>query len=106
MTAEPVRARPLTVPPLGIGAVFQNVSAGNGTASFSMEEGQVLVAFRPAEPNDPGVVSLLDSNNVAVLTMDADGYSSYFVPHGGETYRFTCTSDCAMLAMVAPNDAR
>lgn len=89
--------------PIGPGAVFSDVPAGSvATAEFTLGEGYAVVTFQPVDIQNPGVATLYDGDDVAVLTIDAEGYSPAIVPPGGGTYYFKATLGAKRLAMTLP----
>lgn len=92
--------------PIGVGASFPDVRANSlPTTSFEFSEGPVVVTFQPVDLNSPGVATLYDSADVAILTMDREGYSNHIVPRGGATYYFKATKGARILAMTRPTIA-
>jgi hypothetical protein len=92
-----------TTIPIGVTASFQDVRASLATPVFGMDAGQAVVTFQARDPNNPGIVTLLDSDNNIMLTMEAEGYSSFYVPTGGARYYFTATLGAKTLAMTHPS---
>jgi hypothetical protein len=92
-----------TTIPIGVTASFQNVPAGAATAVFGMDAGQAVVTFQALDRNNPGVVTLYDSGNNVKLTMNAEGYSTFYVPTGGARYYFSTTAGAKALAMTHPS---
>lgn len=90
--------------PIGITASFSNVRAGSiATANFTMPPGTVIITFQAVDVQNPGVVTLYDSGDNAILTINTDGQEIYRVPHGGATYYFKATLGANLLAMTLPN---
>lgn len=88
--------------PIGPGASFSNVGANKATASFSFDEGRVVVTFQPVNVNDPGVATLYDSADTAILTLDEAGHANHVVPRGGATYYLKATKGANVLAVTRP----
>lgn len=89
--------------PIGPGASFSRVPANTNTARFTIGEGNAIVVFQPVDVNDPGTVTLYDSDAAVILTMDREGYSNAIVPPGGKTYYFFATKGANVLAFVQPS---
>jgi len=89
--------------PIGPTASFSNVPAGSiATATFTFGEGYAVVVFQPIDVNNPGVATLYDSGNNAVVTLDSEGFDSIIVPAGGMTYYFKATLGAKVLAVTQP----
>lgn len=90
--------------PIGLTASFSNVKTGSvATANFTMPAGTVIITFQAVDVQNPGVVTLYDSGDNALITMNTDGQEIYRVPHGGATYYFKATLGANLLAMTQPN---
>jgi|SRR5688572_13168120 len=88
-----------------IAASFPNRAANTTTAAFTLTAGLAELVVRAADPNDPGVVTLLDSASATVVTVrtsqgDFPGYtgSAYFVTRGG-AYTISNTTPIAQLTI-------
>lgn len=89
--------------PIGPGASFSKVPAGSiATATFTMGEGLAIVTFQPVNLNNPGVVTLYDSSDNVILTMNSEGYDNVQVPTRGLSYYFKATLGANLLAMTQP----
>ncbi len=95
----------MTTPvPIGVTASISPVASGSiATRSFTMPEGIAVVTFQPLNVNDPGVVTLYDSGNNVILTINAEGYETFQVPLGGGTYYFKATLGAQLLAATVPS---
>ena len=88
--------------PIGPTTSFKNVQAGATTASFALMEGTGVITFRPYDVNDPGVMTLTNSDSVTVGTLNKQDYFSFQVPRGGDTYTVTVTKAAEMIAATNP----
>lgn len=89
--------------PIGPGASFSKVPAGSiATSTFTLGEGYAIITFQPCDVNNPGLVSLYDSGNNVVATVDGEGYETVMVPIGGMTYYFKATLGANLIAMTQP----
>lgn len=89
--------------PIGPGQSFSNVAKNSiATSTFSMGEGYAVVTFQPLVLSDPGVVTLYDSSDNVILTMNSEGYEAVVVPNGGASYYFKATLGAKILAMTQP----
>lgn len=101
----------MTTPvPIGVGSSFAKVRVGGQTANFTLPEGIHVIAFQPVDVNNPGVVTLYDTDeagdnlsaDMVVLTMTIEGYETIQVPSGGNTYYFTASLGANILAAIQP----
>jgi len=94
--------------PSGITNSFQNLS-GISTA-FDLAPGGVwhIVLFNPRDNDDPGVLTLLDSDGNAVLNLTTAGYAPFISGQPGTGYRFSMSSGytAAQVAIVRPTNQR
>lgn len=88
--------------PIGPTASFADVARNVSTGNFSFGGGYAVVTFQPADLDDPGTVTLYDSDDNTILTMKAEGYESFIVPPAGATYYFTATKGANILAATQP----
>lgn len=89
--------------PIGPGQSFARVPAGGiATANFSIGGGYAIVTFQPIDLNNPGVATLYDSTDAAILSINSEGYDSLIVPPAGATYYFKATLGAKILAMTQP----
>lgn len=92
--------------PNGITASFSNVRANDNTATFVMSAGMVVITFNPRDVDRPGVLTLYDSGNNALLTMTQGGSYPWQVPSPSASYYFSSTAHIGTVAMTLPNDLR
>lgn len=91
--------------PIGVTASFSNVPAGSiATSTFTFSDsGIAVVTFQPVSLDTPGVVTLYDSSNNVVTTLNSEGYETVIVPNGGASYYFKATLGANILAMTMPS---
>ena len=90
--------------PTGVGVSFAKVDKNAATKTFSFgEQGIVVLTFQPVDVNNPGVVTLYDSSDNVIVTMNTEGYETFQVPVGGASYYFKATLGANILAATIPS---
>ena len=85
-------------------APFDSVATANATFS---DGGNAVLTFQPVDPNNPGVATLYDSGNNALVTMNQGGYAAFYIPTGGGTYYWKATLGANIVAItLTGNQAR
>lgn len=93
--------------PEGVTSSFSFPQAGANTATFTLPgSAQAVITFQPLDMNNPGVLTLYDSGNVAIFTMLAAGYAPLIVPGAGASYYISTTLGAKLVAATVPNSLR
>ena len=89
--------------PTGHGTSFANLLPSSvRTATFTAPSGNgLIVTFNPIDPGDPGVASLYNASDVAVLEM-AQGGSYGFSSPGGAGFYFSATKGARNVSIIEP----
>jgi hypothetical protein len=90
--------------PTGVGFSVSPVPKSSvASRSNTIGPGYAIVTFQPFDVNCPGVLSLYDSADNLILTMDRAGYENVLVPDGGLTYYFKATLGAQLAALTQPS---
>ena len=89
--------------PIGPGTSISDVPVAPATSrTFTMPSGNgLIVTFNPRDPSDPGVVTLYNGSDVAVLVMEQGG-SYGFSSAGGDSFYFKATKGARNVSVVEP----
>jgi hypothetical protein len=89
--------------PIGPGFSAADVPVSPATSrTFTMPSGNsLIVTFNPISVSDPGVVTLYNASDVAVLEM-AQGGSYGFSSPGGDGFYFKATKGARNVSVVEP----
>ena len=89
--------------PIGPGTSFADIApspARSGTFTMPMGNG-LIVTFNPIVPESPGVLTLYNGSDVAVLEM-LQGGSYGFSSIGGSGFYFTATKGARNVSLIEP----
>lgn len=88
--------------PIGVGTSFSDLAPNVATRTFEIRLGNgYIVTFNPVDVNDPGVLTLYDSANTAILTMAQGGSYGLSTPTGTGFY-FKGTKGARNASVVDP----
>lgn len=89
--------------PVGPGTAIADVApAPARSRTFSIPAGNgLIVTFNPVAVGNPGVATLYNGSDVAVLVMEQGGSYGFSSP-GGDSFYFTATKGARNVSVVEP----